>query len=49
MNNPNEYESNLQMALDAVGGEPLTGSGFESEIPDRDLSLPDDSGESVGR
>lgn len=34
MQNPNEIERIIRSALDVVGGEPLAGSGFETEMPE---------------
>ncbi len=31
MQNTNDYDADVQTLLDAIGGEPLTGSGFEGE------------------
>ena len=38
MHNPNNLDSEPLKALDAVGGEPLTGSGFEDEAPEPEFS-----------
>jgi hypothetical protein len=35
MFNPNDSEARK---LDAIGGEPLAGSGFEAEIPETDFA-----------
>jgi hypothetical protein len=36
MFHPNDSET--RKLLDALGGEPLTGSGFEDEIPEPDFA-----------
>ena len=36
MFNPNDSEA--RKLLDALGGEPLAGSGFEDEIPEPDFA-----------
>ena len=36
MQNLNDFDRNVQLLLDMVGGEPLAKSGFESEEPDAD-------------
>ena len=35
----------LLAALDAIGGEPLAGSGFENEEPESDFSTTERGGE----
>ena len=35
----------LSASLDAIGGEPLTGSGFETEEPESDFSNTNEVGE----
>ncbi len=49
MKNQNEFGTGNQASVEAIGGEFLIGSGFESEIPDTDFSESDDSVISVGR
>jgi hypothetical protein len=34
MHDPNYLDATAQSLLTSVGGEPLTGSGFENEIPE---------------
>jgi hypothetical protein len=34
MHDPNYLDATAQSLLTNVGGEPLTGSGFENEIPE---------------
>ncbi len=34
MHDPNYLDTTAQSLLTHVGGEPLTGSGFENEIPE---------------
>ncbi|MGI8746663.1 MAG: hypothetical protein ACR2NN_29630 [Bryobacteraceae bacterium] len=35
MQNPQNFQRDLSVAsIDAIGGEPLAGSGFEAEEPD---------------
>lgn len=36
MFNPNDSEA--RKLLDGLGGEPLAGSGFESEVPESDFA-----------
>ena len=33
MQTANDFDRSVQALLDMIGGEPLTGSGFESEEP----------------
>lgn len=33
MQTANDFDRNVQALLDMIGGEPLAGSGFESEEP----------------
>ena len=49
MNNLNEFNISNQAAFEAIGGEFLAGSGFESETPDTEFSEPGDSLEGEGR
>jgi hypothetical protein len=49
MKNLNEFHAEDQAAVEAVGGEFLAGSGFESEIPDTEFSEPGESPEGGGR
>jgi hypothetical protein len=49
MNKLNEFDIGDHVAVEAIGGEFLAGSGFESEIPDTDSSGLDDSSEGEGR
>jgi hypothetical protein len=34
MQNTNDFDKNVQLLLDMIGGEPLAGSGFEQEDPE---------------
>jgi hypothetical protein len=34
MQNPNEVDKKTRSALELIGGEPLSGSGFETEMPE---------------
>ena len=34
MQSLNDFDRDIQLLLDMIGGEPLAGSGFESEEPD---------------
>jgi hypothetical protein len=36
MQNLKDFDRDVQLLLDMIGGEPLTKSGFESEEPDAD-------------
>jgi hypothetical protein len=36
MQNLNDFDRDVQLLLDMIGGEPLAKSGFESEEPDAD-------------
>jgi hypothetical protein len=36
MQNPNDFDRNVQLLLEMIGGEPLEKSGFESEEPEPD-------------
>ena len=49
MNKLNEFDIGDHAGIEAIGGEFLAGSGFESEIPDTDFSDPGDSPEGEGR
>jgi len=46
MQNSQDFQRDLSVAsLDAIGGEPLAGSGFEGEEPDPDFSAAELDGE----
>ena len=46
MRNPqNIQRDTLSALLDAIGGEPLAGSGFETEEPESGFSYTDEVGE----
>ncbi len=46
MQNPQEFQRELSAAsIDAVGGEPLAGSGFETEEPDPGFTAAELEGE----
>ena len=49
MNNPNDFQSDADPALNALGGETLSGSGFENETPEREFVLDGDEPEDRGR
>jgi hypothetical protein len=49
MNKLKEFNGGEQAAVEAIGGEFVAGSGFESEIPDTEFSGPVDSLEGEGR
>lgn len=34
MQNTNDFDQRVQQLLDMIGGEPLTGSGFEQDEPE---------------
>jgi hypothetical protein len=38
MQNTNEFDQRVQQLLDMIGGEPLSGSGFEQEDSEPDFS-----------
>lgn len=37
MQNTNDFDQRVQQLLDMIGGEPLSGSGFEKEEPEPDF------------
>lgn len=37
MQNTNDFDKRVQQLLDMIGGEPLSGSGFEKEEPEPDF------------
>ena len=37
MQSTNDFDQRVQQLLDMIGGEPLTGSGFEQEEPEPDF------------
>ena len=46
MQNSQDFQRNLAaLSLDDIGGEPLTGSGFETEEPEQEFSSAELSGE----
>ena len=46
MQNPQDIQRDtLSASLDAIGGEPLAGSGFEMEEPETGFSASDEDGE----
>jgi hypothetical protein len=46
MQYPQDFQRDLSSAsIDAVGGEPLAGSGFEAEEPDPDFTAAELEGE----
>jgi hypothetical protein len=46
MQNSQDFQRDLAaVSLDAIGGEPLTGSGFETEEPELEFSSAELSGE----
>ena len=49
MNKLKEFDGGQHAAVEAIGGEFLARSGFESEIPDTEFSEPGDSLEGEGR
>jgi hypothetical protein len=38
MQNPNEVDPKSRSTLELIGGEPLAGSGFESELPEPEFT-----------
>ncbi len=38
MQNTNDFDQRVQQLLDMIGGEPLSGSGFEQEDSEPDFS-----------
>jgi hypothetical protein len=49
MHNPNESNIDNDAILEAIGGERLIGSGFETEIPDAGFPSHEYSGERLER
>jgi hypothetical protein len=49
MNNLNEFGIDDHSGVEAIGGELLVGSGFESEIPDTEFPESGGSPEGEGR
>jgi hypothetical protein len=49
MHKPNEFQTDREAILEAIGGEKLIGSGFETEIPDAEFPSREYSGESLER
>ncbi len=49
MNNPTSRQAKADVTIANVGGETLTGSGFETEIPDSDFADAEASKESAGQ
>ena len=46
MQNPQDIQRDtLSASLDAIGGEPLAGSGFETEEPDSGFATTNEVGE----
>jgi len=46
MQNSQDYQRNLSaVSLEAIGGEPLAGSGFETEEPELNFSATELDGE----
>ena len=46
MQNSHDFQSNLlAVSIDAIGGEPLAGSGFETEEPEPGFSAAELEGE----
>jgi hypothetical protein len=43
VNKLKEFDGSEQAAVEAIGGEFVAGSGFESEIPDTEFFEPGDS------
>jgi len=41
MHNLKDFEQDIHLLLDGVGGEPLAGSGFEDEAPEPGFAAPD--------
>jgi len=40
MHNPKDFDQDIHLLLEGVGGEPLVGSGFEEEGPERGFAAP---------
>jgi hypothetical protein len=49
MHNPNEFETDNEPILETIGGEKLTGSGFEAEAPDPEFPSREYSRDSMTR
>jgi hypothetical protein len=41
MHNLKDLDQDIHLLLEAVGGEPLVGSGFEDEAPEPGFAAPD--------
>ena len=39
MQNSKAFDQDIESHLDGIGGEPLTGSGFEDELPESGFAL----------
>ncbi len=49
MNKSNDFIVDAGLVLDAIGGETLSGSGFETEIPEPEFVSPDFEPQGTGR
>ena len=49
MNNPTDFLTDADLALNSLGGQNLSGSGFESESPEPEFGLDNDEPEGTGR
>ena len=49
MNNLRDFLADADLALNALGGETLSESGFENEIPEPEFIIDDDEPEGAGR
>jgi hypothetical protein len=38
MQNLKTFDEDVQLRLEGIGGEPLTGSGFEGELPEPEFA-----------
>ena len=38
MQNLKTFDEDVQLRLEGIGGEPLTGSGFETELPEPEFA-----------
>ena len=38
MKNLKTFEEGVQLRLEGIGGDPLTGSGFETELPEPEFA-----------
>ena len=38
MQNTNDFDRDVQLSLQLIGGEPLVGSGFEAEQPESEFA-----------